>query len=151
MLSPSGTADDLARGSPLSPAGRVGQNSVRLNNQTSDSRQNGIDRAKKIPPGKVKYIHAEEVIMLSSGAKKSGSPVKLTCNSNPTSWTNAASALDKTPVKHKAIPAKSSVHIFRANPLVISKQWKHLRLKNSQMNVVSRQHSTQSFKGLRGY
>nr|XP_027125320.1 uncharacterized protein LOC113741872 isoform X2 [Coffea arabica] len=120
------------------------------NKQPCDLRQNGID--KKIPHGKVKYMHVEEVIMLSSGAKNSNSPIKSksTCSTKPVSWKNGASALDRTPVKPKAIPAESSIHIVRVNPpFVTSKQLKAVRPNNSQLNTVPGQHVPQSFKGLR--
>ncbi|KAL3528462.1 hypothetical protein ACH5RR_007784 [Cinchona calisaya] len=109
MLSPtSGTMEDLARGSPLSTASRLCQNSDIYNYEPCDSRQNQIDHGKKIPPGKVEYIRAEEVIMLSSGAKKSGSPVKFACSSNLMSQKNAASALEKD-----AIQAPLAEHMQR--------------------------------------
>mgnify|MGYP004704675667 CR=1 FL=1 len=151
LSSTSGFMEDLVCRSQFGTASRL-RKSSQPNKQPCDLRQNGID--KKIPHGKVKYMHVEEVIMLSSGAKNSNSPIKSksTCSTKPVSWKNGASALDRTPVKPKAIPAESSIHIVRVNPpFVTSKQLKAVRPNNSQLNTVPGQHVPQSFKGLRGY
>ncbi|KAL3513064.1 hypothetical protein ACH5RR_025781 [Cinchona calisaya] len=173
ILSPtSDMRDDLAKELMLNTSNKLHHDSARPVKLPNDPRRDRMDREKKVPSGKVKPLSAEEVIMLSSGAKKSCSPLKLSLSSKPAFRKNATPFHNRIPVRPGAIPVRSSLQLVKSNPRIpvnsgaipagsslqlirsnpTSEPLKHLkppRSTNSQMNVVAQQEAKQTFKGLR--
>lgn len=168
----SGMREEFNKVSVGTTSKKLQHDSFPSNKHHYNPRQNLMDQGKKIISGRTKCLSDEEVIMLASGTKTCGSPVKHNIRSSSVSQKNAATLYNKTPVKSTAIalkssahlvranpalgpaPSKSSVHLVRANPALApapSKHFKPLRPANSHMSEVALRQGPQPVKGLRGY
>ncbi|CAI9111856.1 OLC1v1012185C1 [Oldenlandia corymbosa var. corymbosa] len=108
----------------------------------NDSRQICMELKNKIITGKTKFLSAEEVIGLTSGAKTCVSPVKVV-HSNSVIRKNATPACKGTIVKSNDIPSMSSKPLAKPNPPLTPPPLKHFNPPMAQPVPLS-------FKGLKG-
>ncbi|KAI8528823.1 hypothetical protein RHMOL_Rhmol12G0177800 [Rhododendron molle] len=95
--------------------------------------------------GKVKYIPAQEAIMLSSGAKNFRSPSKSNMNSKSGPLKFSVPISERTPIKPTAMSPKSSFYV-NANPSFRLPGFPPTRNGNSLTNQVGQQEVTQTSK-----
>ncbi|XP_057464422.1 uncharacterized protein LOC130754268 isoform X1 [Actinidia eriantha] len=109
-LSPKSGKQDLPKTSLSKPTDVVDQETANSAGNSKLLKWEKIGR-----PGKVKYIPAQEAVMLSSGAKKCGSPSQINIRPSygPSKIVGSMSAM--TPIKPKATFPKSPVHV-KVNP-----------------------------------
>lgn len=98
--------------------------------------------------GKVKYIPAQEAIMLSSGAKNLGSPSKINMNSKSGPSKISIPISERTPIKPKVMSPESSLYV-KANPRFGFSEFPPTRNGNSLTNQVGQQ-VTQASKEPKG-
>ncbi|CAL5327051.1 unnamed protein product [Camellia sinensis] len=112
---------------------------------TVDKENKGSADCSKLPKwekivktGKVKYIAAEEAILLSSGAKKFHSPSKINVHSSSGPAVTLGLVSSRTPIKPRATPPKSPV-VVKANPSFRPSELLPSRHGKMQINSVVQQ------------
>lgn len=123
----------------MNAPGKLQCDSRHPNELPNELKQNPLD-GKKVQTGKVKPLSVEEVIMLTSGAGKSGSPVKALRSSIV--HRKRVSMLDSAPPKIRGVPPKSNPQPVTRNP--------SLEISTQSRLTTARQQVVQSFEGLRG-
>ena len=143
-LSPKSGKQDLPKTSLSKPTDVVDQETASSAGNSKLLKWEKIGR-----PGKVKYIPAQEAVMLSSGAKKCGPPSQINMRPSygPSKIVGSMSAM--TPIKPKATFLKSPVYV-KVNPSFGPPGFSPPKHSNTQTSPVVQKQVTPTLKDSKG-